>query len=74
MMLHEKSAKPRPRRQYEGQAQRIARRNADLLARFLFLYEEKRMRYDDCLGQVAHEFYLSERTTTDLVARLLKAG
>jgi hypothetical protein len=46
----------------------IKRRNADINKRFNKLYNEDRIRYDDCISKLAYEFYLSE----DSIGRILK--
>lgn len=62
----------------QNQAQRIKqttltrtantqRRNKDIRNKFDKLYTESRLRYDDCIKQIAYEFYL----TTRVVERVL---
>jgi len=47
----------------------ILRRDAQLQARFIELYEKKRIRVDDVIKQLSEEFFLAERTIYDKLHR-----
>lgn len=52
----------------ETRRKTIERRNRDIRNRYNVLYNQKRIRHDDCLEKIAFEFYLS----VYMVSRILQ--
>lgn len=50
------------------------RRNRDIFAKYKYLTEEKRMRFDDAISKVAMDFYLSPASVIKIIRALLQAG
>lgn len=47
---------------HDIQRENVRRRNEDIKARYHELYEQERLRIDDCIKKISWEFYLSEKT------------
>ena len=50
------------------------RRNRDIFAKYKYLTEERRMRFDDAISKVAVDFYLSEASVIKIIRALLQEG
>lgn len=50
-----------------GRADRVARRNKVLVARWYYWTECRRLRSDDALGKLCDEFFIEARTVTNAI-------
>lgn len=50
-----------------GRADRVARRNKVLVARWYYWTECRRLRSDDALGKLCDEFFIEERTVANAI-------
>jgi hypothetical protein len=52
----------------------VSKRNKALLERYYYWTNEKRVRFDDVLGKLSEEFFLSEDRIVDILRKEGKEG